>query len=67
MKKSVIVLAAASLGMLASCGNKATVKNGEAYGLVHGAGYVGAATVKVEGDKHRCYLNGILPPDLYHP
>ncbi len=51
MKKSVIVLAAASLGMLASCGNKATVKNGEAYGLVHGAGYVGAATVKVEGDK----------------
>lgn len=51
MKKSVIVLAAASLGVLASCGDNTVTKNGEAFGLVHGAGYVGSATVKVENDK----------------
>ena len=39
----------AGMAALSACGEKAVT--GEAYGLVHGAGYVGCATVTVKGDK----------------
>lgn len=35
---------------VAGCGGE-TVPEGEAYGLVHGAGYIGCATVSLDGDK----------------
>lgn len=40
---------AVSAGVLAGCANNE--KTGEAYGLVHGAGYVGYAKIVVDGDK----------------
>ena len=49
MKNGKLFLLGAATLMLAACGGKAEVKEGTAIGLVHGAGYVGYATVKVEG------------------
>lgn len=49
---TVVCLVALCLGAfaLAACGGD-EAKTGEAYGLVHGGGYVGRATITVKGDK----------------
>ena len=49
MKNGKFFLLGAAILALAACGESA--KTGEAFGLVHGAGYVGYATVTVSGDK----------------
>lgn len=41
---------AAGAGVLAGCTPKAADKTGEAYGLVHGAGYVGYSQITTNGD-----------------
>lgn len=40
----------ATATVLGACGEKETTATGEAYGLVHGAGYIGYAKVTVTGD-----------------
>ncbi len=41
---------AAGAGVLAGCTPKAADKTGEAYGLVHGGGYVGYSQITTNGD-----------------
>ena len=50
MKNGKFFMLGAAVLALAACGGN-TAKTGEAVGLVHGAGYVGFATVTVDGEK----------------